>query len=50
MSPTESIFAVERFIDGCQSRNERLAGLMRRFGICEGHFMPSPSHKLTHAL
>jgi len=26
---------VERFIDGYQSRNERLADLMRRFHICE---------------
>ncbi|MCH6255666.1 hypothetical protein MLD52_03855 [Puniceicoccaceae bacterium K14] len=26
---------VDRFIDGYQSRNERLADLMRRFGICE---------------
>ena len=26
---------VERFIDGYQSRNERLADLMRRMGICE---------------
>jgi ATP-dependent DNA helicase RecG len=26
---------VERFIDGYQSRNERLADLMRRLGICE---------------
>ena len=25
----------ERFIDGCQSRNERLAMMMRRLGICE---------------
>ena len=26
---------VERFIDGYQSRNPRLADLMRRMGICE---------------
>ena len=26
---------VERFIDGYQSRNERLAALMRLMGICE---------------
>jgi ATP-dependent DNA helicase RecG len=25
----------DRFIDGCQSRNERLAMLMRKLGICE---------------
>lgn len=31
----EPIVPVERFIDGYQSRNERLASLMRRFGICE---------------
>lgn len=31
----EPIVPVERFIDGYQSRNERLADLMRRFGICE---------------
>lgn len=29
------IVPLERFIDGYQSRNERLADLMRRFGICE---------------
>lgn len=34
-NPGEPIMPVERFIDGYQSRNERLADLMRRFGICE---------------
>lgn len=34
-NPSEPIVLVERFIDGYQSRNERLADLMRRFGICE---------------
>lgn len=34
-NPGEPILPVERFIDGYQSRNERLADLMRRFGICE---------------
>lgn len=34
-SPGEPLVPVERFIDGYQSRNERLAGLMRRMGICE---------------
>jgi predicted HTH transcriptional regulator len=34
-NPGEPIVPVERFIDGYQSRNERLADLMRRFGICE---------------
>ncbi len=34
-NPGEPIVPVERFIDGYQSRNERLASLMRGFGICE---------------
>jgi len=34
-NPGEPIVPVERFIDGYQSRNERLADIMRRFGICE---------------
>lgn len=34
-NPGEPIVPVERFIDGYQSRNERLAGLMRRMRICE---------------
>ncbi len=34
-NPGEPIVPVERFIDGYQSRNERVADLMRRFGICE---------------
>lgn len=34
-NPGEPIVPVERFIDGYRSRNERLADLMRRFGICE---------------
>ncbi len=34
-NPGEPIVPVERFIDGYQSRNERLASLMRRLGICE---------------
>jgi predicted HTH transcriptional regulator len=34
-NPGDPIVAVERFIDGYQSRNERLAALMRRMGICE---------------
>ncbi len=34
-NPGEPIVPVERFIDGYQSRNERVAGLMRRMGICE---------------
>lgn len=34
-NPGKPLMPVERFIDGYQSRNERLADLMRRFGICE---------------
>lgn len=34
-NPGEPLVPVERFIDGYQSRNEHLADLMRRFGICE---------------
>jgi len=34
-NPGAPVVPVERFIDGYQSRNERLADLMRRMGICE---------------
>jgi len=34
-NPGEPIVPVDRFIDGYRSRNERLADLCRRFGICE---------------
>jgi len=34
-NPGEPVVPVDRFIDGYLSRNERLADLMRRFGICE---------------
>ncbi len=34
-NPGEPVVPVERFIDGYLSRNERLADLMRRMGICE---------------
>lgn len=34
-NPGDPIVPLERFIDGYQSRNERLADLMRRFHICE---------------
>ena len=34
-NPGEPLVPVDRFIDGYQSRNERLADLMRRFAICE---------------
>jgi predicted HTH transcriptional regulator len=34
-NPGEPLVPPDRFIDGYQSRNERLADLMRRFAICE---------------
>lgn len=34
-NPGRPVVPVERFIDGYQSRNERLADCMRRMGICE---------------
>ncbi len=34
-NPGEPIVPADRFIDGYQSRNERLADLMRRMGVCE---------------
>lgn len=34
-NPGEPLVPVDRFIDGYQSRNERLADLMRRMHICE---------------
>ncbi len=34
-NPGEPIVPVDRFIDGYQSRNEKLADIMRRMGICE---------------
>jgi len=34
-NPGIPIVPTDRFIDGYQSRNERMADLMRRFGICE---------------
>ncbi len=34
-NPGEPIVSVERFIDGYQSRNERLTDLMRRMSVCE---------------
>ena len=34
-NPGEPLVPVQRFIDGCQSRNERFASLMRRLGVCE---------------
>ena len=34
-NPGEPVVTVDRFIDGYQSRNERLADFMRRMNICE---------------
>jgi ATP-dependent DNA helicase RecG len=34
-NPGEPVVPVERYIDGYLSRNERLADLMRRMGVCE---------------
>lgn len=34
-NPGDPVVPVERFIDGYLSRNERLANVMRRMGICE---------------
>jgi len=46
-NPGEPIVPVERFIDGYQSRNERLADLMRRMRICEEK--SSGIDKVVHA-
>jgi len=35
LNPGEPVVPVKQFIDGYQSRNERLADLMRRIGTCE---------------
>lgn len=61
-NPGEPIVPVERFIDGYQSRNERLADLMRRMGICEEkssgidrvvqaaefYQLPAPDFRVSH--
>ncbi len=47
-NPGEPVVPVERFIDGYQSRNERLANLMRRMGICEEK--SSGVDKVIHAV
>ena len=61
-NPGEPIVPVERFIDGYQSRNERLADLMRRMYICEEkssgidkvvraaevYQLPAPDFRATH--
>ncbi len=46
-NPGDPIVPVERFIDGYESRNERLADLMRRMGICEEK--SSGIDKVVHA-
>jgi ATP-dependent DNA helicase RecG len=47
-NPGEPLVPVERFIDGYQSRNERLTDLMRRMGICEEK--SSGIDKVVHAV
>ncbi len=61
-NPGTPIVPVERFIDGYQSRNERLADRMRRLGICEEkssgidrvvqwaelYQLPAPDFRLGH--
>jgi predicted HTH transcriptional regulator len=46
-NPGDPVVPVERFIDGYQSRNERLADAMRRMGICEEK--SSGIDKVVHA-
>jgi predicted HTH transcriptional regulator len=46
-NPGMPVVPVARFIDGYQSRNERLADLMRRMGICEEK--SSGIDKVVHA-
>ena len=61
-NPGTPIVPIERFIDGYQSRNERLADCMRRFGICEErssgvdrvvqwaemHQLPAPDFRIAY--
>lgn len=47
-NPGEPIVPLDRFIDGYQSRNERLADLMRRMRICEEK--SSGIDKVIHAI
>ncbi len=61
-NPGEPVVPVERFIDGYQSRNEHLADLMRRMGICEEkssgidrvvqaaefYQLPAPDFRVSH--
>lgn len=46
-NPGKPFISPERFIDEYQSRNEKLADLMRRFGICEE--MGSGIDKVVHS-
>ncbi len=46
-NPGEPVVPVDRFIDGYQSRNERLADLMRRMRVCEEK--SSGIDKVVHA-
>lgn len=61
-NPGEPVVPIERFIDGYQSRNERLADTMRRMFICEEkssgidkvvaaaetYQLPAPDFRTTH--
>ena len=47
-NPGEPVVPVERFIDGYQSRNERLTDLMRRMRVCEEK--SSGIDKVIHAV
>lgn len=61
-NPGKPIVPLERFIDGYQSRNERLADLMRRMHICEEkssgvdraiqaaetYQLPAPDFRISH--
>jgi ATP-dependent DNA helicase RecG len=61
-NPGEPVVPVERFIDGYQSRNERVADLMRRMRVCEEkssgidkvvnaaevYQLPAPDFRVSH--
>lgn len=61
-NPGTPLVPVERFIDGCRSRNERFANLMRKLGVCEEkgsgidrvifmaelHQLPAPDFRTGH--
>jgi predicted HTH transcriptional regulator len=62
-NPGEPLVPVERFIDGYQSRNERVADLMRRMRVCEEkssgidkvvdaaevYQLPAPDFRISHS-